>query len=74
MHSGVLEKRQCTTAQRVQMSMELVVLSFIYLRVRANSQCSILFGPIPTQKSGMIFFYCFNMLTDYSLVPILSNG
>jgi len=74
MHSGVLEKRQCATAQRVQMSMELVVLSFIYLHVRANSQCSILFGPIPTQKSGMIFFYRFNMLTDYSLVPILSNG
>jgi hypothetical protein len=47
MHSGVLEKRRYIMAQRVQMSAEPVVLSFIYLHARANSLCVILIDHIP---------------------------
>ena len=48
MRSGVLEKLQCIMAQRVQMSTELVVLSFVYLRPRASSLCTLRNDPTPT--------------------------
>jgi hypothetical protein len=46
MHSGALEKRQCTMVQKAQTLMQPAVLSFIHLHARAKSLCTILINPI----------------------------
>ena len=75
MPPGVSGKRQYAMVQRVQTLMKLlVVLSFMHLHVRAKGLHSIPIDLILTLKFGTLYFYCFNMLTDYYLAPILLNG
>jgi hypothetical protein len=74
MQSDALAKRQCVMAQRVRTLMELAVPSFVCLHARAKNLCTILIDLILTWKSGTLYFYSCNMLTECPSVCTLSDG